>query len=172
MSNINFNMCISFLNWDSIYVGIKEDILTADSAVLYASEFIEEYPHIDSPETIQILIEDNINKDTILPLICKIADIHKASTKKLNDAKRVLRYAFLLTLKNESANNHKLLEGAEEIYAVFGYPKDMENFISYMPANDNYDPSTHSTDENMQHLIDNFDTFMTNELKWICNRQR
>ena len=172
MNNINFNMCMSFLNWDSIYVGIKEDILTADSAVLYASEFVEKCSHIDSPGAIQILIEDNINKDSILPLICEIADMHKASIKQINDAKRVLRYAFLLTLKNESANRLKLLEGAEEIYATFGYPKDMENFIPYMPANDNYDPSTHSTDENVQHLIDNFDDFMTSELKWINRRRR
>lgn len=43
----------------------------------------------------------------------------------------ILRYAILASLDSEG---QELLDDVESIYADFGYPRDMEPFIYYMPS--------------------------------------
>ena len=81
--------------------------------------------------------------------------------------KRVLRYMILDYARNNSSNTKSLLEFAEEVYADFGYPEEMSSFIIYMPVSDDYKPSLHTEEENLNRLIHNFDKFMANEFLWI-----
>ena len=48
-----------------------------------------------------------------------------------------IKYTFLFCLKNRYENsNEELLRAIELVYADFGYPEEMCNFIYYMPTND------------------------------------
>lgn len=51
----------------------------------------------------------------------------------------------------------------EKIYADFGYPSEIESFISYMPATDGYDPSQHSLEENKDRLLKNWEQYLSQE---------
>lgn len=39
------------------------------------------------------------------------------------------------------------------IYADFDYPEDMEEFISYMPIKDDYNPTEHTKEENEKRIL-------------------
>lgn len=160
---IDFDKYVALLSWHSIYLGIEKDILSPESAISYAEKIIELNPEIDAPEIIALLISENAEKDVILSLIKAII----SNTPKLKNSEesdiRLLRYILLSELKENAQDSQSLLAEIENIYADFDYPTDMESFIAYMPPSDSYNTSEHSEEENIQHLIENFDSFMTNE---------
>jgi hypothetical protein len=48
----------------------------------------------------------------------------------------------------------------EELYAEFGYPRDMESFIAFLPPSDGWDPSIHTTAENERRLMLKWHAFL------------
>ena len=63
-----------------------------------------------------------------------------------------MRYLILDTARNSLFETNALLEFAEEVYADFDYPEDMNSFIKYMPVSDDYNPSLHTEEENLKHF--------------------
>ena len=144
MLKINFDKYAVLLSWDSIYHGIEKDILSPESAILYAEKIIELNPEIDAPEIISLLVSENTEKDVILSLI---KDILSGTPKLINSEEsdiRLLRYILLSELKENVQDSKRLLSEIENIYADFDYPSDMEGFIAYMPSSDFYNASEHS----------------------------
>lgn len=166
MYNIEFDNHFNLINWSCIYWGVKEQLIGPENAVIYANKLIEKNYDADIPEIIELLIIDEVNNDNVLSLIKRMV----SDKKKLENEKaisiRTLRFIILYEIQKSITDNQELLDEIETIYADFNYPSDMESFISYMPIQDDeYDTSMHSTQENEQHLIDNFNTFMNKEVK-------
>lgn len=168
MHSINFDKYFNFLNWSCIYWGIHEQLIEPENAVLYANKVIEINPDISTPEIVELLILEENEKEIVLSLIEKIIDDKKELMDKKNDSLRALRFVLLLELQKNATNNQTLLDAIDEVYADFDYPQDMEAFISYMPVQDDgYDVSAHSSEENVQRLIQNFNNFLDRERKQI-----
>lgn len=58
-------------------------------------------------------------------------------------------YIVLLDLFNKRKELDDPLGNVEEIYENFDYPEKIESFVRYMLANDSYDPSKHTKEENI-----------------------
>ncbi len=168
MYKINFDKHIDLINWECIYWGIKEHLIEPDNAIIYANKVIDENSDAATPEIIELLIIDDISNDNVLQLIEKMFSDKTRLNKAKATAMRTLRYIILFEVKMNSNNNQILLDEIESIYADFDYPSDMENFMAYMPVTDDeYDVSNHSAKENEQRLVNNFNLFMCNELKFL-----
>lgn len=61
-----------------------------------------------------------------------------------------LRMAWIYEDKKNAGDR---LAEAESAYADFGYPREVEGFIRYMPANWSYDPKSHTPEENEARLF-------------------
>lgn len=172
MYSIKFENHLNLINWSCIYWGIKEQLIRPENAVMYANKVVEENPDIDTPEIIELLIIDEANNGNVLPLIEKMFSDKKALYDKKANSIRTLRFIFLFEIQKNITDNQELLDEIENIYADFNYPSDMESFIYYMPIQDDeYDVSEHSSQENEQHLIDKFNTFMNKEFQTLINQQ-
>ena len=159
----------SFLiNWTILYYGIENNLIAPETAINYASICLEKNQDEDNSVIIDLLISEDLQKDKVLNLLKKINETN------LPDCfcKKVLRYLILDAARNNLPNTNALLEFAEEVYADFDYPEDMNGFIKYMPVSDNYKPSLHTEEENLKRLCYNFDEFMINELLWIKENQK
>ncbi len=168
MYSINFDRDLNLIDWSCIYWGIKEQFIEPENAIIYANKVIENNPEVNTPEIIELLIIDEVDKDTIMSLIEKMFSDKKELDNKKSSAIRTLRFILLLEIQKNITDNHDLLDEIEEVYADFDYPSDMENFISYMPIiDDEYDVSKHSSQENEQRLVEKFNIFMNNELNTI-----
>lgn len=169
MYTIDFNKYLEFLSWDVVYWGIKNDIISAESAVEYANKLIATYLDKDDPLLIELFILENVCKDEVLSLINKRVS---PSASKECESLRTLRYIILDGIKHSTKNDKDVIIELENIYADFDYPQDMNPFIGYMPVeNDNYNPSVHTQQENEQRLIEKFDLFLQTELEWLCKKR-
>ena len=63
----------------------------------------------------------------------------------------ILRYAILASL---DAEGQELLDDVESVYADFGYPRDMEPFIYYMPG---------EGDSSAEDLVKRYRAFLVSE---------
>ena len=165
MYKIDINSLL--INWEVLYYGIKNDIISPKASIDYASVYLEKNQYEDNSDIIDLLILEDFQKDKVLKLLKRIKQI---STSDFF-CKKVLRYLILDTARNSLFDTNALLEFAEEVYADFDYPEDMNSFIKYMPVSDDYNPSLHTEEENLKHLCHNFDKFMANELLWITENQ-
>ncbi|UHQ20251.1 DUF2247 family protein [Lysobacter sp. KIS68-7] len=52
------------------------------------------------------------------------------------------------------------LADVEAVYANYGYPTEIENFVRFMPTSDGYEPLKHSHEENVQRLYRNWATYL------------
>ena len=52
------------------------------------------------------------------------------------------------------------LSVVEDIYADFEYPPEIQSFVRYMPATDNYAPRDHTAEENNERLMGLFEAFL------------
>lgn len=48
----------------------------------------------------------------------------------------------------------------EELYAEFGYPEDMESFVSFLPPSDGWEPMKHSASENEARLFEKWRVYV------------
>lgn len=170
MYSINFDKYFKLINWSCVYWGIQKQLIEPENAIIYANKLIENNPDSDTPEIIQLLIIDKVDKHSVLTLIEKMFPEKKDLVNKKTYALRTLRLILLLEIKENISNNDDLLDEIEKIYTDFGYPTDMEGFISYMPNQDNeYDVSKHSPQENIKHLIDQFNIFTEKEFNAVTS---
>ena len=68
-----------------------------------------------------------------------------------------------LTLLDQYERRRECAEPLQEvarIYADFDYPESMVEFVHYMPSASDYDPSKHSTEDNIERLIGKWEAFL------------
>ena len=106
---------------NAVVYGIQTGLLPT-SAVPELEEYMIVNKGVDgSPE---LLVFEGSSKEAIVAL---------AEAGYVDDGRGcdILRYAILASLDSES---QALLDDIESVYADFGYPRDMEPFIYYMPS--------------------------------------
>jgi hypothetical protein len=61
------------------------------------------------------------------------------------------------------------LDEIEEVYADFNYPPEIEQFIRYMPAQNGYDPSKYTQEENEKRLYQKWREYLIQAKKEFGN---
>lgn len=146
------------LDWSIVYYGIKNNILSHDIAQEYACRILE---HNELPFEEEVELSWNSgNRLDVLELVEKILAIQGNRNESMEKAKDKIRIAIIIYLRNTERDINKLLEKINIVYADFGYPVDMEKFISYMPMDDEYVPSEHTFEENNYFLLSRLDLFI------------
>ena len=164
MYKINIKNHLDILSINSLCWGIENDIIAPEFAIEYANEYLNKNSDCDNSKLIDLLILDDCTKDNVLEII-------NNESNKRNDEKekRIIRYVILQDIFEKTDDAEKLFELIESVYADFGYPADMDNFIPYMPAEDEAEISEYTGFERTQHLLCNFQSFLKKE--YICIKQ-
>ncbi|MBQ3600183.1 MAG: DUF2247 family protein [Lachnospiraceae bacterium] len=151
------------LDWAIIYYGINNDILSIDIAQEFACRKLEHDEQMVEEE-LELSWSSNERLD-VLELLERILDIQGNVEESLKNAKDKIRIAIIIYLRETEKDIVKLLEQMDMIYADFGYPVDMEKFISYMPIDENYIPSQSTIKERRNYLISKLDNFINEQLE-------
>lgn len=151
------------LDWALIYYGIKNEILSIDIAQEFVCRKLEHDEQI-SEEELELSWNSN-NRLDVLDLIEKILEIQGNVDESIEKAKDKIRIAIIIYLRNTEKDVTKLLEQLNIAYADFGYPVDMENFISYMPNNDDYIPANHMFEDNRSYLLSKVDDYIDRQVE-------
>lgn len=159
------------LDWSIVYYGINNEIFSVDIAQEFACRKLEHNEQI-SDEELELTWGGN-NRLDVLELIERILDIQGNVDESSEKAKDKIRIAIIIYLRNTEKDANRLLEKIDIIYADFGYPVDMEKFISYMPNDDEYMPSNHTFEENRNYLLSKLDDFIDEQMEKyqleLCN---
>lgn len=147
------------IDWYSLYYGVKNDILNVNTIVDYATRKVEQGKN--SVEELDILIE-TYNKAELIEQVEKIIDF-KAMDAMIKGKEKV-RIAILANLRKKKLDLEIFFQEIENVYADFGYPSDMESFISYMPASSELRLNC-SKIENQMDMLEKFDCFIQNKIK-------
>lgn len=151
------------LDWALIYYGIKNEILSIDIAQEFACRKLEHDEQMSEEEL--VLSWNSNNRLDVLELIEKILEIQGNVDESIEKAKDKFRIAIIIHLRNTEKDVTKLLEQLNITYADFGYPVDMEKFISYMPNNDEYIPANHTFEDNRSCLLSKVDDFIDRQVE-------
>jgi len=79
---------------------------------------------------------------------------------------RKLRFCVLTYLKKHISDERELLDKIAQVYDDFGFPKDMENFIYYMPSK-RLESLQLSPVQAVYRLIGLFESFLGDEKKFL-----
>ncbi|WP_201534036.1 DUF2247 family protein [Psychrobacter immobilis] len=135
---LNISIPFSFLKKNNILLSAKE----VDFAIQYELIYLK-----DLGEIVDISLSKYPDDENLLELALNILlDDSYINTDVSNDVKREndlirskWRYILLLWLYENRKNSSADYDRIDTVYADFGYPVDMERFISYMPAHGNTD---------------------------------
>ena len=154
-------------NWGTLIEGLKLGCLNLRSVSDFAESFTLRNPSILSTNLDELLWEKT-NNDEVITLITKLLDeIHYSYNQQ--DEIRKWRYCLLKEMVRTTEDKILLLENVAQVYSDFDYPEEMENFIYYMEPKDDYDPTAHNKDENMDRLISNLVEFLGSEERYLHN---
>ncbi|OCA83705.1 hypothetical protein A8L44_12600 [Bacillus sp. FJAT-27986] len=85
------------------------------------------------------------------------------------DEIRKWRYCILKEMVGATEDKILLLENVDQVYSDFDYPEEMESSIYYMEPKDDYDPTAHNKNDNIDRLISNLVEFLDSEESYINN---
>ena len=151
------------LDWTLVYYGINNDILSINIAHEFACRKLEHDEHMSEEEL--ELTWTSKNRQDVLELIERILSIHGNVDESIEKAKDKICIAIIIYLRDTEKDIGRLLEQIDIIYADFGYPEDMEKFITYMPSNDEYNPLKHKLEDNRYYLLSKLDDFINEKMK-------
>ena len=135
---LNISIPFSFLKKNNILLSAKE----VDFAIQYEFIYLK-----DLGEIVDISLSKYPDDENLLELALNILlDDSSINTDVSNDVKQEndlisskWRYILLLWLYENRKDSSADYDRIDTVYADFGYPLDMERFISYMPAHGNTD---------------------------------
>ena len=149
-------------SWQTIKVGFDLKRITLNEIQNYAIAFLKKHPNVINEYISEVIIGikdyemDSYLKNIILSLDDDIPEKNKQSW---NLEWRKWRYCILNAMFHKINDKDKLLNSVAGLYADFGYPKDMEGFINYMPAKE----PLITPQEGQQRLLKNVEEFLLNE---------
>lgn len=135
---LNISIPFSFLKKDNILLSAKE----VDFAIQHELIYLK-----DLGEIVDMSLSKYPDDENLLELALNILlDNSYIKTDVSNDVKREndlisskWRYILLLWFYENRKDSSADYDRIDTVYADFGYPVDMERFISYMPAHGNTD---------------------------------
>ncbi|BBI33573.1 DUF2247 family protein [Cohnella abietis] len=159
-----FNVYNIPVEWLTIYVGRKLGYLQTKEINEYSIQSILDNPNLNdrildlSWETDELVLEEMLSE--------VVGGCNETSEEWQLELKK-FRYIQLKELEKNAISKELLIRKIAEIYADFGYPQEMEKFIYYMPATDGFNPQAHSSEENLDRLLEFFKEFLLEEASEI-----
>lgn len=154
------------ITWYDIYFGVKNKLLDLKSVRDYAIRCLE----VDDNYCQEVVELAWPNNDilSVIENIKKILDEEHNFNEALSSMK--WQYCIIKYLVNKNMDFEELSDALDEIYADFNYPVDMEEFISYMPIKDDYNPTEHTKEENIERIRKKIDIFLEHKKKEIMKK--
>ena len=161
------------IDWDLFYVGWVNRWLTGDDLIEYAVEYWSQHQDRESPQLTDLAIADPTNTFKLGlvfdQLMESLGGPPDENSSRWNNALRKWRYCLLRKCQTASGSDRELLECCESVYSDVGYPKDMEDFILYMPPKDGFDPHAHTDKECIERLVRLSSLFMEREETFLVD---
>ena len=142
-----------------LYYGIKNKIIEEESAADYVCRKMENDEPVSEEEVMLTW-----GTEDVLEILEGLIESSSDQSNISNNVMPIIRLAVIVYERANEKNINRLLEKTDMLYADFGYPLDMESFVTYMPLPD-YDASKHTLEENQKHLLDNLDKFIEKQKK-------
>lgn len=156
---VNFFNEITNLSWCDIKWGVENSLIALDVVIKKAEEkVLSEYYTKAELELSFLIPDDSYVLDDMAALLNELCP--KFEDDECLIIKKTWLYIALSWLWMNRENFEDPLGIVESIYANFGYPNEIANFIKYMPPTDGYDPLIHSDRENMNRLMDNWKIYL------------
>ncbi|PXZ01426.1 DUF2247 family protein [Gilliamella apicola] len=141
------------LNWHDLLWGYEHHFLGWKDVVNYANKKIIEESNYDE----SVIELSMIDKTTTFKIEKLLKNIVKEERFYHTDK---WLYIILLDLFNKRDELDDPLGKVEEIYENFDYPEEIESFVRYMPNTDDYDPSKHTYEENINRLYSKWENYL------------
>ncbi|MEC3812695.1 DUF2247 family protein [Bacillus altitudinis] len=156
------------VDWKTIYVGIRLDLISYKEISKYAVEYLSNHTECENSLILELAWgagdPDEDYRKLQMILVELYNDLVEEESSQWDIEKRKWRYGITSHLKEKNKKSlEELLDELCEVYADFGYPEDMEPFIHYMPPSDGYNPLLYSKEENINRLVSFFDEFLQKE---------
>lgn len=160
-------------SWNTIRLGKQCNLFDNSEIADYAIEYLSQHPL----ETNEFIVELACSNKTMFidDILDKVADVFD---KKIDcDSAewalemRKLRFCVLTYLKKHISDDRELLDKIAQVYDDFGFPKDMEDFIYYMPSK-NFDSLELLLEQPMSRLVRLFENFLDEEKKFLIESQK
>ncbi|MFM6081578.1 MAG: DUF2247 family protein, partial [Dolichospermum sp.] len=136
------------LTWTEVLWGYEHKLLNFLSVVEIAVNSLIDGS--DNPLVIELAGLTNQESWRMEEILKELSDKISSGTNS-NEYKKWLYLTLDWVYTNLDSFIDPLSE-IEEVYADFNYPQEMEQFIRYMPAQNGYDPSKYTQEENEKRL--------------------
>lgn len=157
------------IDWGTLYVGYKLNLLKEEDISDYAVEFLTYHSETADTNIIQLAMHSsNMDFENLLK---ELSDLNLNSIACQIEVRKWRLSVLSLLKKAYQDEREELLGKISEAYANFNYPEDMDYFINYLTPLDGYNPSEYSKDENITRLINLFNEFLLKEQRYIVSRK-
>lgn len=153
-------------DWVTLLVGRTLGLIETPEVTKYAEKYITNKPKDKNSLIFELawnnepqIVDENLKK-----LVVEMygSSLNQDSSVWLKE-ERKWRYCMLKKIRMDIESHDQLLGKVAEIYSDMGYPKEMDNFIYYMPTTDDYDSTKFSIEKNQQRMIQLLDDFLSKE---------
>lgn len=153
-------------SWATLYVGRQLSLVDWRELENYAAEYLEHDTSCKDSCIAELAYGvDESQSDELLKKILKTMNQQLEKDCPLwNVEKRKWRYLLLQKLKEMLHDPFNFSQGYRNIYAHFGYPEDMWDFLYNVSPTDGY---THSLEKNIKIDETKLDAFLAKEKKKI-----
>ncbi|MBS4742618.1 hypothetical protein B9G52_02775 [Bacillus safensis] len=156
------------VNWKTIYVGIRLDLISYKEISKYAVEYLSNHTECENSLILELAWGDGDPDEDYRKLQMVLVELYndlvEEESSQWDVEKRKWRYGITSHLKEKNKNSpEELLGKLSEVYADFDYPEDMEPFIHYMPSSNGYNPLLYSKEDNITRLVSLFEEFLQKE---------
>jgi len=144
------------LSWEDALWGYEHQLIGWSDIVSIADDRLA----LGSDDPVEIELSSLGKSEThqIGELLRDLADKDISEHEEISEKKWLFLILSWLYDNRETIPNP--LAEVEIIYADFDYPAEIEEFVSYMPVTDDYDPSQHSSEENKARLISKWEDYL------------
>jgi hypothetical protein len=143
--------------WADLRFGLERALINEADVVQAAIEWVSQSPDAsDSEIELAGLYRNELNRvPELLRELTASSEAIRATIEK--------KWLFLLLawLYDQKESIDDPLGKVEEVYADFGYPKEIAGFVRYMPAQDGYRPQDHTREENLNRLFRLWNDYLT-----------
>lgn len=161
----NLLFCIETgkIGWGEVVWGIENGIFNWRDVLEYANGKFNESNSktFECENEISFLGKNDASR--IIAIAREAAEIEDVDTAVVLEKWRYLLLNYYFNNINEIEDPWLRIE---EIWAAFGYPSDMEDFIPFLPSTDDWKPEEHSREDNFRRLTKKWGDFL---MQWRIN---
>ena len=150
------------LDWFIIYFCIENDFFNPNVIDEYLMQKIDTGNILSNDES-SLLLLDRSNKETVLNALNKFSELSKNFDENILIAKEKTKFAIISYLRKHENNLSILFDEIDNLYANLDYPEDMENFVSYMPIDENISKNFQNNKDFELNILKNIDMFLSSK---------